>query len=253
MKISIDTLPLWDAFKQTDICPFCHLENRLEELFLESYLGESVMEPDTRLEVNAKGFCPEHFRQLYRQKSSKLGLALMTHTHLLETIKSMDAQMGELEKSCGEASSLLKRASGSRDIGNALGEADTAAVRRAASCVVCERVGRHMERYYETAQHMWEHDADFKTLFGQTEGFCLPHWGGQLLSCKGAILSKKQIEFIHKLNEMEKKFLSDLEGDVEWFTRKFDYRNANKPWGNSKDALPRAINALEGYTVKSES
>jgi hypothetical protein len=54
------------------------------------------------------------------------------------------------------------------------------------------------------------------------------------------------------LNEIEKKALADMERDIEWFTRKFDYRNSDKPWGNSKDALPRAINMIEGYIVKSE-
>ena len=34
--------------------------------------------------------------------------------------------------------------------------------------------------------------------------------------------------------------------DVEWFTLKFDYRNQSKPWGNSKDAVPRAIALLGG-------
>ena len=29
--------------------------------------------------------------------------------------------------------------------------------------------------------------------------------------------------------------------DLEWFTDKFDYRNENAPWKNSKDALPRSI------------
>ncbi len=30
--------------------------------------------------------------------------------------------------------------------------------------------------------------------------------------------------------------------DLEWFTDKFDYRNEDKPWKNSKDALPRSMN-----------
>ena len=34
--------------------------------------------------------------------------------------------------------------------------------------------------------------------------------------------------------------------DVDWFTAKFDYRNANAPWKNSQDAVPRAMQKLEG-------
>lgn len=233
MKISIDTLPLWDAFRQKDICPFCHLQGKLEALFIDAFLGESAMEPDTRMEVNAKGFCREHFRMLYRQKASKLGLALMTHTHLKETIHAVEEIMVSIEKHPKGAAALLAAA--------------LETTRRTDSCAVCERTAAHMERYHETALNMWQHDNDFKALFDGCGGFCLPHWGAQLKACGGVLITKKQMEFISNLNEIEKRALSELEKDLEGFTRKFDYRNANKPWGNSKDALPRAINALEGY------
>jgi hypothetical protein len=225
MKISIDTLPLWDAFKQKDICPFCHLEVKLESIFVDAFLGESVMEPDTRVLVNAKGFCQEHFKQMYRSKSSKLGLALMAHTHLKDTIAALEKAMeNSPEAAAAEAAA------------------------RARSCAVCERTASHMARYLETALHMWQNDKDFKALFDACEGFCIPHWGTLLRMGGSAVPGRKRAEFIGKLSEIEKKALSALEGDLEWFTRKFDYRNAGEPWGNAKDALPRAIHTLEGYT-----
>lgn len=253
MRITIDTLPLWDAFKQTDICPFCHLDQRMEELFIDTYLGESVMEPDTRVEVNAKGFCQDHYKLLFQQKTSKLGLSLMTHTHLQEIIKAVEKQIAALDACAEQGSTLFKRAAGQRDFNTALNHAALFSEKGRDTCVVCERTAIHMERYYETALHMWEHDSDFRKLFEACRGFCIPHWGSQLKACKGALITKKQIEFINKLNEIEKKSLSELEKDLEWFTRKFDYRNTDKPWGNSKDALPRAINTIEGYIVKSDS
>jgi len=253
MKISIDTLPLWDAFKQADICPFCQLEGRMEALFIDTYLGESVMEPDVRVEVNAKGFCPTHYRLLFQQKTSKLGLALMTHTHLKETIGELGRGMDALTRQLDGADTLVKRAAGSRDLGAALRELAEETGRRAAACAVCERVEQHMRRYFETAYSMWERDSDFRKLFGQCRGFCLPHWGRQLEATRGLVVGKKQAEFIRLLVGMEKKALSELEKDLEWFTRKFDYRNTDKPWGNSKDALPRAINMLEGHTCPSSS
>lgn len=39
------------------------------------------------------------------------------------------------------------------------------------------------------------------------------------------------------------------EKDLEWFTLKFDYRNQQKPWGNSRDALERTVNRLRGFCV----
>ncbi len=253
MRITIDTLPLWDAFKQTDVCPYCHLEDRMEALFIDTYLGESVMEPDTRVEVNAKGFCPDHYKLLYHQKSSKLGLALMTHTHLQELIKMIDGQIGALNACSEQSTTILKRAAGSKDFSAALQKAADQAILIKKTCVVCERTEVHMGRYFETALHMWENDSDFRKLFEQSQGFCIPHWGAQLAACKGMMITKRQIEFINKLNEIEKRSLTELEKDLEWFTRKFDYRNTDKPWGNSKDALPRAINTIEGHIVKSDS
>lgn len=224
MKISIDTLPLWDAFRQNGFCPFCRLDNKLEELFVDAFLGESVMEPDMRVLVNAKGFCREHFRQLHRKKTGKLGLALMAHTHLKDTIAALEKAMESSPDAAAREASA-----------------------RARSCAVCGRTAEHMERYLETALHMWQHDKDFKALFDGCAGFCIPHWGA-LIKTSGAMTGKQRAEFTGTLYEIEKKALSELERDLEWFTRKFDYRNANEPWGNARDALPRAIHALEGYT-----
>ena len=39
-----------------------------------------------------------------------------------------------------------------------------------------------------------------------------------------------------------------IEAEVEWFTKKFDYRNKDADWGNSKDAIPRSIEKLTGLT-----
>ena len=42
-------------------------------------------------------------------------------------------------------------------------------------------------------------------------------------------------------------------GELEWFTLKFDYRNADKPWGNSRDAVERSVNKLMGACVGDEA
>ena len=40
--------------------------------------------------------------------------------------------------------------------------------------------------------------------------------------------------------------LARVKEDIDWFTAKFDYRNANAPWKNSQDAVPRTMQKLEG-------
>ncbi|MBQ9921509.1 MAG: 3-dehydroquinate synthase [Clostridia bacterium] len=38
--------------------------------------------------------------------------------------------------------------------------------------------------------------------------------------------------------------LKTLKEDVSWFCKKFDYRYDSEPWGNSKDAVERAIKSI---------
>ena len=40
--------------------------------------------------------------------------------------------------------------------------------------------------------------------------------------------------------------LRRVKGDLDWLIAKYDYRNAGADWKNSKDALPRAMEKLEG-------
>lgn len=90
MRYHIDTIPVWDAFRAESECPLCDLRAKNEQDYLDAFLGASVMEPDVRMEVNAKGFCARHFSQMFDRKN-RLGLALMTHTHLKESLSSLCA------------------------------------------------------------------------------------------------------------------------------------------------------------------
>ncbi|MBR4818480.1 MAG: hypothetical protein IKZ74_00285, partial [Clostridiales bacterium] len=60
-------------------------------------------------------------------------------------------------------------------------------------------------------------------------------------------------EFVAALAKTHNEGLDELIKDVEWFTLKFDYRNKEKPWGNSKDAVPRAIAMLGGQSADAPS
>ena len=88
MRQHIDTAPIWDVYKQDCECPLCLLSANVEQSNVDYFLGESVMEPDQRVEVNQKGFCSRHFKQLY-DAGNRLGLGLMTHTYMKETIRSL--------------------------------------------------------------------------------------------------------------------------------------------------------------------
>jgi hypothetical protein len=56
----------------------------------------------------------------------------------------------------------------------------------------------------------------------------------------------KQAEFLKDLLPVQLQNMDRLEQELLWFTKKFDYRNQDKPWGDSKDALPRILQKLTG-------
>ena len=41
-------------------------------------------------------------------------------------------------------------------------------------------------------------------------------------------------------------YAKELGGDVSWFCKKFDYRYEKEDWKNSKDAVERALDFLNG-------
>ena len=112
MKYHIDTIPVWDAYKVEDECPLCVLEYRSEQSYIDFFLSGSVMEPDTRIEVNKTGFCPPHFQLLYNEKN-RLGLALITHTHLKETIDKFKKLADIAVNNRRKGFSIIKKITGS--------------------------------------------------------------------------------------------------------------------------------------------
>jgi len=47
--------------------------------------------------------------------------------------------------------------------------------------------------------------------------------------------------FIDTLNNLYITNMERVRDDLEWFINKNDYKYANEPWKNAKDAIPRAL------------
>ena len=67
-----------------------------------------------------------------------------------------------------------------------------------------------------------------------------------LRGCVKYLSSSQAASFTSVLAEIQNSSLETLCKDIEWFTLKFDYKNNDKSWGNSKDAIPRTIRKLHG-------
>ncbi len=243
VREQIYTIPVNDAFAQEEICPLCVLEKVRTEALLEFYLGPSLMEADQRLQTNDKGFCREHLAAMYNSQKNRLGLGLMLHTHLKDLTPYAEETMQKAlpeEKKGG----LFSR--NKKDWKAELNEAASALRAKTESCVICEHLAETMERYLDVIFWQYCEDEMFRKKFQTGQGFCLGHTADLLEGAAKYLKQNQAKAFVTDLKNLEIRQLESLSGDVEWFTLKFDYRNQDAPWKNSKDAVPRAIRRLVG-------
>lgn len=246
MKYQLDTIPVWDAYKTDCECPLCLLKKQNEEMYVDSFLGASVMEPDTRVEVNEKGFCATHYQHLFAQRN-RLGLALMTHTYMQEVNKKVNAVLASGGAPTGGMfAKLKKKSSENARLG---GQIRT----RMEKCILCERLDYTIRRYAYTLVHLYSSDSAFKKAFEASKGLCLEHLALVCDMAQEHLCAKECAAFLQVLARVQAENLARLEKELEWFTLKFDYRNQDKPWGESRDALERSINKLQGLCVGEEA
>ena len=249
MRQHIDTAPIWEVYKQDCECPLCLLQAKVESANVNYFLGESVMEPDQRIEVNQKGFCPRHFKQLY-DAGNRLGLGLMTHTYMKETIRSLKNHADQIKQAAAEEAGkpIFKRIGPKK--GACVAESAAKIADFSQKCVLCERLNNNMERYIYTILYMYRHEAEFPALFAQSKGMCLKHYR-ETLEMSPKHLSGETLEkFVDTLADLEVENFERLEKELEWFTLKFDYRNEDKPWGTSRDAVKRSVNKLREQIIE---
>ena len=95
MKEKLYTIPLMDAFKAEDECPFCFVERQLEQHAMDFVLGAgaSYMEDDVRAETDKMGFCRTHYKKMY-DYGNRLGTGLILKTHFQYKTKELHEQIG---------------------------------------------------------------------------------------------------------------------------------------------------------------
>jgi len=237
MLETIYTIPVNEAFDECAEdhslgCPFCRLREKLEENELDLILGASMMEPDIRIKTNELGFCHDHYNKMFVRKN-RLGLALMLESHL-DTVRSAidGGKLTNLIK--GEGSSASEK----------LGKLES-------TCYVCGRIDYSLGKMLENSVYLWETDCErrenpFENKIKAQPYFCLPHYRAFVECARNSLNKKRFGAFYGVVTEVVTEYFDALRGDISWFCKKFDYRYENEPWGNSKDAVERAILFLNG-------
>lgn len=226
----IYTIPINEAFEKSASddacrCPFCTIYQIFEKRELELVLGASMMEPDVRIKTNESGFCKEHYAKLL-ECGKKLPLALILESH----IDHLRAQMKV--NNLLPAVSAKKTASGLAEMND--------------SCYICDRLSYNFSHVMENAVYLYETDADFRKKCAAQHHFCIPHYTAFLSAGRAKLRGSQFNEFYKCISKIQNEYMYTIKDNVSFFVKKFDYRYENEPWGDAKEAVEKAIEALTG-------
>lgn len=219
MREDICSIPVNEVFAPKDGCPFCRMRDMLEGRMATYITGAAMMEPDVRVETNRLGFCSEHFNQILA-RGSRLSVALILES-LLAEVKGQVFPQGKT------APKKIAAAVHSR------GE----------NCFICGNIEKNMRHLLESTLTLWQAEAEFRELYAAQPFICLPHYG-LVMEAAQKMPKKNFAPFEAATTKLAKSYLEELSGDVTHFCRMFDYRSAGGDWGNSKDAIERAMEWL---------
>ena len=240
MKEKLYTIPLNDAVNAKDECPFCYIEREIEQDKMDFVLGSgsSYMESDVREQTDKAGFCRMHFKKMY-DYGNTLGNAWIMKTHMRQTIYEMKKAMKS--HTPGKSAGLFKKKSDGPT------NSVTAWVNeREKSCFICKQFTDHYERYMDTFFELYRKDEAFKTKVNESKGFCLPHFGDLCEAAESRLKGKEQEEFFATSFALMEANMERLFEDDSWLVDKFDYRNKDADWKNSKEALQNCMQKLKG-------
>lgn len=240
MKEKLYTIPLNDAVNAHDECPFCFIERKLERDTLDFVLGNSssYMESDIREKTDKAGFCRTHFQKMF-DYGNTLGNAWILKTHYEKKQRELQAVFN----------SHTPAKAGMKLFGKPTNESNAIVdwiQKQNQSCYVCEHFKYNYDRYMNTFFYMYTSDEDFRKRVCESKGFCLTHFGDLCAEADKRLKEKDLIQFYDDMKKLMTENLDRLHDDVSWMIEKFDYRNKDADWKNSKDAIQRGMQKLKG-------
>ncbi len=234
MKEKIYTIPVTDALKESDFCPFCYMQDLLEQETLEYTLGASYMEDDIRAMSDEKGFCNRHYEKIMNEQN-KLGVALMSHTHIQKLLKDIESL-----KNAGNAKKPLFK-----KVNNPQNQLVSYLEQSSKTCYMCSRVDDTLSRYLDSFIYLFKNDSEIKRLFLDSKGMCYTHLSKILFEASSKLNEKDYEELKNIVIDKELENLRVLEEDLDFFIKKFDYKNSSLPWGDKRDVLSRVNRSLK--------
>ena len=246
MKEKLYTIPMIDALRVEDECPFCYIERNLEQHALDFVIvpEATYMQDDVRAETDKIGFCKEHLHKMFTY-GNPLASALILDTHLQALSKEMKKEMKEY--SGAGKTGLLERfrkensdTSCSNSLSNWIRQGEK-------SCYVCNHIKNNYDRYVATFLVLFKRqDTEFMELVKKGKGFCLSHLADLLDAAPKYLNEKEQKQLRDIIFPQMESSMERLIGELDWFEKKFDYRYRDADWKTSRDAVQRAMQKIGG-------
>mgnify|MGYP006322650507 FL=1 len=243
MKEQLHTIPISDAIANAGECPFCYMERKTEEHMMDFVLGHgaSYMESDIRDMTDREGFCRAHFKKMFDYGNS-LGNAWILKTLYMRHLEEMDKEFKNFKPdSVGKSSRLFGKSkpSGNNSIIEWINK-------RESTCFICTSVQNTFQAYMKTFFKMYRSDEEFRKQIASSKGFCIDHFK---VLCEGAdsmLSDKERADFYDVILPLMRENINRVYEDVAWFVEKYDYKNRDADWKNSKDAIQRGMQKLRG-------
>lgn len=196
------------------------MRDMLEDRMATYITGAAMMEPDVRVETNRLGFCHNLLSRSY-SAAAACPSPLFSKVSWTKPAKiSCRGRQARAEKNSRRPQ-----------------------ICRAHSCFVCENVEKNMQHLSATVIKLWQSEPEFRTLYSEQTHICLPHYSF-ILAAAQKMPRKNFQPFAAETKRLAKNYLDTVKADTTHFCRMFDYRNAGGDWGNSRDAIERAITYL---------
>ena len=239
MKEKLYTIPVNEAFDAHDECPFCFLERDAEQRTLRYVLGPgaSYMEPEVRGETDQVGFCTHHIKKVY-DYGNTLGSALILQTYYACLLEEFQEEVAKFTPPAQKSLFGGRKKTETEPWWQRL-------ERKTESCFLCNRLDYHMERYYHTFFYILKEE-EFRRKVEQSKGFCLRHFSQLMKLAEDQLPNAQRDWFYGTVPALMEEHLIRVKEDLDWLVAKYDYRNAGADWKNSRDALQRTMQKLQG-------
>jgi hypothetical protein len=169
-----------------------------------------------------------------------LGNGWILKTHYMRLMKEISAEFKKFSPAKTTIKGIFAK---NTSRVNALG---IWALEKEKSCYICRSFTDTYERYMDTFFILYKNDPAFRDKIKNSKGFCLKHFGDLCEASENKLNDKEKRDFYPELFRLMEENMERLAEDVTWLVDKFDYRNKDADWKNSRDAVQRGMQKIKG-------